>query len=137
MLTRYGAGRHIQTLTLADIQPQDILAYTVRLIYQLVLSGTKLGICFFHLRVFPDRNSRYIIFGLIAFIVFLYESRYRSFWSRYFSVSLLLMHGQFSMQIVLSMSLPLSISLESSIFVVMLSCWHLLSRKFGKENVTG
>jgi uncharacterized membrane protein len=69
MLTRYGAGKHIQTLTLADIQPQDILAYTVRLIYQLVLSGTKLGICFFYLRVFSDRNSRYIIFGLIAFIV--------------------------------------------------------------------
>jgi uncharacterized membrane protein len=74
MLTRYGAGRLIQTLTLADIQvwiqPQDILAYTVRLIYQLVLSGTKLGICFFYLRLFLGRNSRYIIFGLIALIVF-------------------------------------------------------------------
>jgi len=69
VLTRYGAGRHIQTLTLADIRPQNILAYTVRLIYQLFLRGTKLGICFFYLRVFPDRNSRYIIFGLIAFII--------------------------------------------------------------------
>ncbi|KAF8858820.1 hypothetical protein BDZ45DRAFT_802218 [Acephala macrosclerotiorum] len=68
-IVKYGAGRHIQTLTLADIRPNDILAYVVRLVYQLVLTGTKLGICFFCLRVFTDRKSRYIIFGLIGFII--------------------------------------------------------------------
>ena len=66
LIVKYGAGRHIQTLTVADIQPNDIMAYIVRLVYQLVLSGTKLGICCFYLRVFVDRNSRYLIFGLIG-----------------------------------------------------------------------
>ena len=68
-LIKYGTGRHFQLATYPDVTNQIILSYAVRLIYHFALSTTKLAVCFFYLRVFTDRRSRYICYGIMTYIV--------------------------------------------------------------------
>jgi hypothetical protein len=68
-LVKFGTGRHVQLSSLSDVNSTLILSYAVRLVYQFVLSTTKIAVCFFYLRVFTDRTSRYITYGIISYIV--------------------------------------------------------------------
>jgi ABC-type dipeptide/oligopeptide/nickel transport system permease subunit len=61
-------GKHQALQSAADAITTAWLSYALRLIYQLVLGTTKLGICMFYLRVFKDRTSQILVFSMIAFI---------------------------------------------------------------------
>jgi hypothetical protein len=61
-------GHHQSLQTPADATITAWLSYALRLIYQLVLGTTKLGICAFYLRVFQDRKSKIWIYLLMGFI---------------------------------------------------------------------
>ena len=39
------------------------------LIYQITLSIVKIGICTFYLRIFQDKTSKYLVYGIIGFII--------------------------------------------------------------------
>ena len=69
LFTCYGMGHHEQFNPPSDIIPTMKLAYSSRLIYQLVLFFTKLGLCFFYLRIFQDRKSKHLIYTIVAFLV--------------------------------------------------------------------
>ena len=61
-------GHHQSLQTPAEAITTAWLSYALRLIYQLVLATTKLGICAFYLRVFQDRKSRIWVFFLMGYI---------------------------------------------------------------------
>ncbi|KAI5455601.1 hypothetical protein BGZ63DRAFT_368667, partial [Mariannaea sp. PMI_226] len=64
----YGMGSHQYLQNAAEAVTTAWLSYALRLIYQLVLGTTKLGICMFYLRVFQDRTSQILVFSMIGFI---------------------------------------------------------------------
>lgn len=64
----YGAGYHQYLQSQQDAIRTVKLSYISRIVYQIVLGTTKLGICAMYLRVFRDRSSRLIAYGLMAFI---------------------------------------------------------------------
>ncbi|KAN0089491.1 hypothetical protein V8E51_019751 [Hyaloscypha variabilis] len=68
LLTRYGSGRHIETLTSYDISIQVELGFVARILYQFTLMSTKLAVCAFYLRVFTDRVSKRVIWSMAAVI---------------------------------------------------------------------
>jgi hypothetical protein len=68
-LSVYGAGKHIEALEVADIRQSLKLAFATRLLYQVTLGTTKIGICMFNIRVFKDRVSKiwmYLSIGSVA-----------------------------------------------------------------------
>ncbi|KAE9365448.1 hypothetical protein N431DRAFT_101027 [Stipitochalara longipes BDJ] len=66
LLTRYGSGKHIETLTLNDIVITIKLGFVARVLYQFTLLSTKLSICAFYYRVFTDRTSKRAIWLMAA-----------------------------------------------------------------------
>jgi hypothetical protein len=68
---QYGAGKHI------DFSPSAIqsgitaskLGFISRLLYQLTLCLTKLGICTFYLRIFQDRVSKRLNYAMMCAMV--------------------------------------------------------------------
>jgi hypothetical protein len=68
LLTQYGSGRHIEALTLSDIEVTIKLGFVARILYQFTLGTTKIGVCAFYYRVFTDRLSKQIIWAMAACI---------------------------------------------------------------------
>lgn len=68
LLTRYGSGRHIETMTLNDIKITIKLGFAARILYQFTLMTTKLAVCAFYYRVFTDRGSKIVIWSMAAAI---------------------------------------------------------------------
>ncbi len=66
VLVKYGAGRHIVTLTLHDIKMTIVLGFLCRVVYQFMLMTTKFAVCAFYLRIFQDRTSKIFIWVMIA-----------------------------------------------------------------------
>lgn len=64
----YGSGRHQYLQSQKDAAITTTLSYISRVVYQLVLGTTKIGICVMYLRVFQDRTSKIIVYSLMAFI---------------------------------------------------------------------
>jgi hypothetical protein len=64
----YGMGKRQALQSAADAMTTAWLSYALRLIYQVVLGTTKLGICMFYLRVFRDRTSQIFVYSMIGFI---------------------------------------------------------------------
>jgi hypothetical protein len=68
---KFGTGHHAALQSLDDIIITVKLAYVNRIFYNFCLGTTKIGICAFYLRIFPDRTSRilsWILMGYISFI---------------------------------------------------------------------
>lgn len=65
----FGLGRHVIYNNPALIIPSLKVAFVGRIVYQLVLCFTKLGICLFYLRVFQDKRSKYIVYIIAAFTI--------------------------------------------------------------------
>lgn len=66
--TKYGLGHHV-----IDQSPSDLVlflktGFALRLLYQLTLWFTKMGICIFYRRVFQDRQSKLYINLIIGFL---------------------------------------------------------------------
>jgi hypothetical protein len=55
-------------MTSESLAPTQKLAFAARILYQIVIGTTKISICFFNLRVFRDRVSRYCMIALIISI---------------------------------------------------------------------
>jgi hypothetical protein len=68
-LTKFGSGRHQDAIPFAHLDPLLRYAFVARQIYQFSLMTTKLGICAFYRRIFQDRTSKFIIWGMMAFVV--------------------------------------------------------------------
>ncbi|OBT98397.1 hypothetical protein VE01_03147 [Pseudogymnoascus verrucosus] len=69
LLTRYGAGRHQDTITEEQYQKTLLLGFFTRLIYLLVLGITKIAICALFLRIFRShKRGRYAVYGFMAFV---------------------------------------------------------------------
>ena len=64
----YGMGSPQYLQGASDATTTAWLSYALRLIYQVVLGTTKLGICMFYLRVFQDRKSQILIFSMMGFL---------------------------------------------------------------------
>lgn len=64
----YGAGKHQYLQIQQDAIRTERLSYISRIVYQIVLGTTKLGICAMYLKVFQDRTSRLTAYGFMAFI---------------------------------------------------------------------
>jgi len=69
LLTRYGSGKHVETLTLNDILITIKLGFVARILYQFTLMSTKLAICGFYYRVFTDNTSKKVIWVMAAAIM--------------------------------------------------------------------
>jgi hypothetical protein len=69
LLVHYGAGRHIQTMSLDDIKTTIKLGFATRITYQVCLMTTKISICLFYYRIFQDRWSKVFVWTMIAFLV--------------------------------------------------------------------
>ena len=67
VLVLYGAGRHVELMTLHKIVMTLLYTYVARVLYQLTLSLTKLSICASYLHIFKDRTSRRLTYGMIGF----------------------------------------------------------------------
>jgi hypothetical protein len=65
-MTRYGSGRHIESTTPAELGQLLLRAYFARLLYQLVLGTTKIGLCLFNIRIFWNKASRQWMYSIIA-----------------------------------------------------------------------
>jgi hypothetical protein len=50
------------------------LSFVSRVLYQLCLAATKLGICAFHLQVFQDRTSKRLVYLMVGFILIISTS---------------------------------------------------------------
>ncbi len=66
---RYGIGRHYELASLTDGTNSLRLVFADRLLYQCGLSLTKLAVVFFYLRIFPERTSKLVCYGLLAYVV--------------------------------------------------------------------
>ncbi|OCL02064.1 hypothetical protein AOQ84DRAFT_327981 [Glonium stellatum] len=67
--TIYGIGLHIDAQKSEWMISQGRLVYAQQLVYNFTLTTTKLSICLFYLRVFPDRTSRWLSIGTMIFIL--------------------------------------------------------------------
>jgi hypothetical protein len=68
LLIPYGIGRHVGS----SPEPPPLnqiskLTFSGQMIYQLVVALTRLALCFFYVRIFQDKWSRRLMYGLIAF----------------------------------------------------------------------
>lgn len=68
---KYGAGRHQEWASLSQALSASKFGIVSILVYQVVGSVTKVGISAFYLRVFQDRTSKILCYGMIG-VVFLY-----------------------------------------------------------------
>jgi hypothetical protein len=69
LLVHFGAGRHIQLFTLNDATQAMKLGFVCKMLYTFTLGTTKLGVCAFYTRIFPDRKSRMVMYTIATFIV--------------------------------------------------------------------
>jgi hypothetical protein len=72
ILTRYGAGKHIQNpinQDLSNMKHQLQLTFVSRIVYQMSLMTTKIAICEFYRRIFTDRRSRIFVWTAIASVM--------------------------------------------------------------------
>ncbi|KAH6681399.1 hypothetical protein B0J14DRAFT_214731 [Halenospora varia] len=60
-------SRPISALTQTDGWPR--VAFAANLLHQLVLTLTKLSLCFFYLEVFPSKQGKRVVCALMAFII--------------------------------------------------------------------
>jgi hypothetical protein len=67
--TLYGTGRHITVQKPQWVTPSLKVSYCVRLVYLFVLATTKIGVLTLYRRVFDDRKTRNIIWGMMAAVV--------------------------------------------------------------------
>jgi hypothetical protein len=67
--TKYGAGKHLADVPFASFEPILKLLFSGLILYTLFQCAIKLSLAFLYLRVFsPQKRTRHIIFGIIAFI---------------------------------------------------------------------
>jgi hypothetical protein len=71
MFARYGFGHHETPQDDQYVATTARLSFLSRIIYQLVLGTTKMGLCAFYLRVFQDHKGKVTIYPLMAFIYLL------------------------------------------------------------------
>lgn len=69
LFTFYGTGRHITVQKPQWVTPSLKVSYCVRLVYLFVLATTKIGVLTLYRRVFDDRKTRNIIWGMMAAVV--------------------------------------------------------------------
>jgi hypothetical protein len=69
LFTHYGTGRHMTVWKPEYTTPSLLLSYSVRAVYQVVLGTTKIAVLMLYMRVFADKKSRYIFWGMTAFVV--------------------------------------------------------------------
>ena len=69
LFVNHGSGRHQDALSNEDSIKAARMSYAARILYQVVLGTTKIGLCAFYLRVFSDRKSKILIYGMMSFVV--------------------------------------------------------------------
>jgi len=71
LATKYGSGHHIWDIPTDPYEfeiPSLKITYVGTIVYQSTIAITKISVCLFYLRLFPDRQTRYLVFATIGFI---------------------------------------------------------------------
>lgn len=66
LLIPLGIGRHIGSISPPSISQISKITFSGQMIYQLVLALTRLAMCIFYVKIFQDKWSRRLVYGLIA-----------------------------------------------------------------------
>lgn len=56
-------------LTFPETEKLYTLGFCARVLYQFTLMTTKFAVCAFYFRVFTDRTSKMVIWGMAAFVM--------------------------------------------------------------------
>ncbi|KAF7896246.1 hypothetical protein EAF00_006260 [Botryotinia globosa] len=67
LFCNYGGGRHVELQTPSDLKPFFVLAFVSRILYQVSLMMVRVAICLVYSRIFQDRQSKIIVYSLLAF----------------------------------------------------------------------
>ena len=67
--TSYGLGHHTMFQSPSAVTPFRKASFSAKILYQLVLWLTKMGVCMFYRRIFQDNRSKRIINLTIGFVV--------------------------------------------------------------------
>jgi hypothetical protein len=69
LFTLYGTGRHVTVQKPQYLTPSLKVSYCVRCVYVLVLATTKIAVLTLYRRVFGDKKTKHIIWGMMALVV--------------------------------------------------------------------